>query len=422
MEPSPTLNLFIQQTDLGPRPLTFVASIFLHILTIAIVTFGIAYRPPVVKIATEHFEMRELDLHVPDLRMPPPKNHIPSPVRRPPAPRPVTPTKLAPQTLLQPDLLKYVSLPEKIPLPQILIWAPSKTPLMKVAPPVPQKLAAAAIKPEIERPNEEPRLADVNLASSFHPSDKSIVAPSTVSPVAIPGLDQVQAPPIASSQPSAEGTPAAIVSMSDLLMTDGTAILPAVNEAAPSNDKADPGPGLSSTGEGSSARGTDSGSDLSGRLASTQVSLPKDGRFSAVIVGNALDDQFPELAGLWSGRLAYTVYLHVGLPRNWILQYSLPLSDDPSAGGTVIRLDAPWPYSIVRPDLAPGLVDADALIIHGFINQLGHFETLRIVIPQVFPQAQFVLAALDQWQFRPAMQGGLPAKVEVLLIVPEALE
>jgi hypothetical protein len=61
-------------------------------------------------------------------------------------------------------------------------------------------------------------------------------------------------------------------------------------------------------------------------------------------------------------------------------------------------------------------------MIHGFVNQSGHFETLSMVFPQAFPQAQFVIAALEKWQFRPAMQGGQSARVEVLLIIPEQAE
>jgi hypothetical protein len=104
------------------------------------------------------------------------------------------------------------------------------------------------------------------------------------------------------------------------------------------------------------------------------------------------------------------------------MQYSLPRAADASQGGPVAHLDAPWPYDIVRPNLEPGSIDADALMIHGFVNQAGRFETLSIVFPQAFPQAQFVIAALEKWQFRPAMQNGQSAKVEVLLIIPEQFE
>ena len=128
------------------------------------------------------------------------------------------------------------------------------------------------------------------------------------------------------------------------------------------------------------------------------------------------------MAGVWNGRIAYTVYLHVGLSHSWVLQYSLPRTVDASQGSAVAHLDAPWPYDIVRPNLDPGSIDADALMVHGFVNQSGHFETLSIVFPQAFPQTQFVIAALEKWQFRPAMQDGQFAKVEVLLIIPEQLE
>ena len=112
------------------------------------------------------------------------------------------------------------------------------------------------------------------------------------------------------------------------------------------------------------------------------------------------------MAGVWNGRMAYTVYLHVGLARSWVLQISLPrAADAPQTPPAAQTLEAPWPYNIVRPNLDPGSIDADALMIHGFVNQSGHFETLvRPVFPQAFPQAQFVLAALEKWQFRPATQ------------------
>ena len=109
----------------------------------------------------------------------------------------------------------------------------------------------------------------------------------------------------------------------------------------------------------------------------------------------------------------------MGLAKSWILQYSLPRDADASAGGTVARLDAPWPYNIVRPNLAPGSVDADVLMIHGFIDESGRFQGLSVAFPPAFPRAQFVLDALKQWQFRPAMQDGQPIRVEVLLIIPE---
>jgi hypothetical protein len=45
-----------------------------------------------------------------------------------------------------------------------------------------------------------------------------------------------------------------------------------------------------------------------------------------------------------------------------------------------------------------------------------------VAFPPEFLQAQYVLGALSQWQFRPAAQNGRPAKVEVVLIIPEVDE
>ena len=81
-------------------------------------------------------------------------------------------------------------------------------------------------------------------------------------------------------------------------------------------------------------------------------------------------------------------------------------------------LEAPWPYEIVRPNLDLTDMDADALILHGFVNKDGHFEKLEVAFPDQFMQAGMVLNVLNQWQFRPAKQNGQMTPVEVLLIIP----
>lgn len=150
--------------------------------------------------------------------------------------------------------------------------------------------------------------------------------------------------------------------------------------------------------------------------------MPKTGSFGSVVVGDSLQDQYPEMSGVWNGRMAYTVYLHVGLSRSWILQYSLTPDAKITLSGNADRLEAPWPYSIVRPNLAAGSINADALMVHGFVNTAGHFEALSVVFPAAFPEAQFVLDSLARWQFRPATENGQMARVEVLLIIPEELD
>jgi hypothetical protein len=488
MSSSYTVTLFTEPSDLGPRPTSIAASIVLHTLAIAVAWFSIAYMPPFARVSTEHFRVRELDLNMPDdAHVSPPRipypaaahgAHAPASEGKPspsePALREVAQASPGPQTLIQPDIEHPVTLPDQIPVPQVVIWSPSNVPVKKVVPPSPQKPTSSDVKPSVERPNEELTLADVNIASSFHPTPRPIVTASTTSPVAVHVPQQVQLPPVTSSQTPAQPTPASILSLSNLRMKEGIATLPPVNESVvvsgpgtlagqgkdasspgKDNSSAKPGQGGSSQGpagnpnnQGSGAgqglafkvsgpglaaaankpqgpeTGNGNGPDslATDQLSTTAITVPKDGHFSAIIVGNSLDDQYPEMAGVWNGRIAYTVYLHVGLSHSWVLQYSLPRTVDTPGGGAANHLDAPWPYDIVRPNLDPGSIDADALMVHGFVNQSGHFETLSIVFPQAFPQAQFVIAALEKWQFRPAMQNGQSAKVEVLLIIPEQSE
>jgi len=136
-------------------------------------------------------------------------------------------------------------------------------------------------------------------------------------------------------------------------------------------------------------------------------------------VGSSLADEFPETSTLWGGRLVYSVYLHVGLARSWVLQYSLPSKVEAASAGNVNHIEAPWPTYIVRPGDAPANINADALMVHGFVNETGHFESLALVFPPEYTQTRLLLQALQQWKFRPAKHNGQIARVEVLLIIPE---
>lgn len=169
--------------------------------------------------------------------------------------------------------------------------------------------------------------------------------------------------------------------------------------------------------------GTAGDSDLgSGDRSVRRITLPKDGQFGVVVVGSSLAEEYPETVEIWKGRLVYTVYLHVGLGKSWILQYSLPHAEEAAVAASTTRPEAPWPYDILRPDLLPGDFNSDAVMVHGFINLTGVFERLAVVFPSDFAQAKFLLSALKQWHFRPARQAGQLAAVEVLLIIPEQPE
>jgi hypothetical protein len=150
-----------------------------------------------------------------------------------------------------------------------------------------------------------------------------------------------------------------------------------------------------------------------------RIQLPPNGRFGVVVVGTSLADQYPQTLQIWSDRVAYTAYLHVGTPKAWILQYAQLRNADAASGGTVAHLEAPWPYDIVRPNLLSKDLNADALMIHGVLNQSGRLENLAIAYPDGYAHASFVLRELAKWQFRPAQQLGKATPVEVLLIIPQ---
>jgi hypothetical protein len=378
-----------------------------------------------------------------------------------------------PQTLVQPDIAHTAHLKEEIPVPTVVIWTPKKQEVKNVVAPLPEPATASDVKPSVQAPNEEVNLSDLSVAASDTPSKLQFLFPSTTSPLVVHGPDKAQLPPVTASQTSATPTPAAIEALSDLKIKDGPVMLPPVNETA--NKKQDgpltegkaekpsaPGEGNPDSTAGGAGAGTvatpataaastvasakdpaaaptqppgmpteaktypapgshdtTTGSDSGSDLPTSHFALPKDGEFGAVVVGATMQGDYPEIAGMWGGRLAYTVYLHVGLDKSWTLQYSIPRAVETEAGGNTPRLEAPWPYNIVRPNLAPGAINADALMVHGFVNEAGHFESLAVVFPPEFPQAQYVLSALAQWQFRAAAENGRPAKVEVVLIIPE---
>lgn len=362
-------------------------------------------------------------------------------------------------TLLQPNVQPDTLLPLETPLPLVVMWVPENHPVPVIVPSPPQKAVAVNARPSLKLPNHELEARDLKLSATAFVSNTLPVTPSTTSPIELHGPAMMPIPQTTShsSQPP---TPTTVVSISDTVMLEGTAALPVANQTAavsvgesligrPQENMAQAGartqvakqngkgpgdkPGAPGTQEGSASStfgqqaavlGTDSGSDmgsLSGnQLTVTRITLPKDGSFGVVVVGSSLAEEYPETLATWANRLAYTVYLHVGAAKNWILQYSLLPAVE--AAGKTTRPDAPWPYVIERPNLVSDDWNADAILVHGFINAEGHFDQLAIVFPQQFPQTKFVLDALQQWQFRPASQNGQPTAVEVLLIIPEETE
>ncbi len=368
----------------------------------------------------------------------------------------------APITLVQPDIAQKTMPLLKAPIPLVVMWTPPTVPIEKIIPRPSQSTTSANVRPSLSMPNHEVNVANVEISSSSSVSATVPIVASNTSPIRVPGLQMPQVPATA-DKPSAAPTPATVLSVSDVLPSEGIIVLPAVNQtaAASNSDSFTPGrpestsetsdgtaPGKQSgsgadadsrdhgdqradaTGKGSapgendgnkgSNSGTESGPSAGDGPTVTRISRPRDGHYGVVVVGASMADEYPETSGILADRLAYTVYLQVGAEKNWVLQYCLPRAQQ--ATGNIARPDAPWPYLIVTPHFAADTLDTDALLVHGFINTGGRFEHLTVVFPAQFPQTKFVLSALQQWQFRPAAQNGKSTAVEVLLIIPEEPE
>jgi hypothetical protein len=485
MSSSPSISLFSAQPELNQQPYSFLFSILAHGLAIGLLLLGFISAPKVKTAAiAERYEVRHLDLHTLDSEMeqavastakpihPHPVKHSSPPAAgaaaQQSALRQVLQAPPGPQTLVQPDIPKPATLTAEIPVPTIVISNAADTPSKTIVPPVAQQPPVSDVKPSLQKPNDAPNLAEVAIPAAAQPVLNQPIVPSTTAPVILEGPKPTPPAPISTAASTAQPTNATVISLSNTRMANGAVALPPVNEVASTISKGALAPGQpkdssqeahgdsagkaagkaggTEAGKGSAAaedragssrdaqRAGDGeaqrakiGSGLPGSGPSSQSSgkrirLPKEGQFGAVVVGSSLADKYPETAELWSGKVSYTVYLNMGLAKSWILTYSLPSAGGGATPADASRLEAPWPYERVLPNIPPDTIDADALMIHGFVNLAGRFEALAIVFPPEFAQAQFVLNALSQWQFRPATQNGQDVRVEVLLIIPEEAE
>jgi hypothetical protein len=470
-----------ERPEASQKSSSFALSIVLHGVIFGLLFYGLLHPPPMKPYKLEErLIVRSLELHLPDPEKPHAPGGSPSPkapddrkntqgekaAAQLATLRQTVDAPVAHQTLLQPKLKNLVKLQQDVPLPTVVLWNQDAAMVKSIIPPPPVKLAAAEVLAAPQLPNREERLADVRINSSDLSTQKLPILPSTTSPVVVHGPDLPQQVPSTSSTSTQTPTPAAVVSINDMRMDNGKVILPAAdtssassapgvltqgkgdtdvrsNNTNPSNSAGTGGTKVATAANGSTSSGVgakvwpaqgngngtapragigsennDSDSD-NPQPTNTRITLPRNGVFGSVVVGVSLVDKYPETARLWGGKMAYTVYLHVGLAKSWILQYSLPSGDDAAKTDNSAHLDAPWPYNIMRPNIPSSILNADALMVHGFVNADGHFEQLKVVFPPEFPQSQFVLDSLNLWEFRPATQGGQKKRVEVVLIIPD---
>lgn len=470
-------TLFVEPEKRGAilRPSAFVLSVIVHIGTVALVLLGFLYAPRVLPLRPNNLDlymMREVELNRPDT----PAKRSAQDAKFYPGSRVVKEMgamaakaqaaassqrqfehlQVAAHTVVQPDIPPNKLVMPDAPLPAVLLWSTPTRMAKVLAPPIQHPSNTALIHPSISRPNDETVPSDIALTSTAFSTMKPMPAPSASAPVVVRGPNPTPRVPETSSLASTLPSSAAVLSVSDTKATNGVIALAPVSQTAAGtadggmmpgrtgsslvagagdpNSNGSQAAGAKNGGAGNSATGATQGEQASlqgkqnpgggstagqGQAGSaTQIALPPNGQYNVVVVGSSLQEQFPEIQDVWGSRLVYTVYLHVGLAKSWILQYTLPANAEASAAGNMNRLDAPWPFSIVRPNVIPADVSADALMIHGFVNQAGRFESLGFAFSPGSMDLRYILAALQQWQFRPAKLNGQLARVEVLVIVP----
>ncbi len=371
----------------------------------------------------------------------------------------------ATQTVLQAELPP--ELPPQIEkrLPQLLFWDAEtvKPPDHPITPGnLTTRLEAPKLDsiPRLETPNGEAATADVSSHATASAIAETAVTlpPATAMPLRI--LEPTKQPEGPASIDPFTGHPIHVLALSPdpAPLTDALRALfiPAGNQFArlPGTPPLFGIPGLTdSTGGGSGGMpsGDAAGNALlesspdaaevlhslpgSGRLFGmlsppglngTPLRLihPSNGVFDIVVVQSSASD-FPERTDALSGRPIYTVYLQVGAPKEWILQYCVPNAAGPIQSGNVVKLGspepvgAPYPTVTVRPpeDWQHG---SDYLLVHGFLDESGRFREMKILqnSEPPSPTTEALLQYLSYWEFRPALQDGRPVKVEVVLAVP----
>ena len=388
------------------------------------------------------------------------------------------------QTLLQAELPPNIVPQAEKELPQILFWAADA----RIKPPSPDtpvqpgNLTPSADTPKMDAtprltmPNRETLVSDLSVAAAPPVTSAQLTRPATTSlPLRVYEQDQNQILTKNSSIDPFTGQPVHVLAVSpnpapltdafrSLLIPTGNQIsrLPgsppdfgfgALAGAGSTGPFARSGAGREQEFEDAANAGPrtlfGAGAASSEGPADLVHSLPGDGRifglvvppglngkplrvlhptngvFDVVVVQTSPGDGFPQVAQALSGRPIYTVYLEVGAPKEWILQYCLPNNQGPVQTGSIIKLgspaavNAPYPMVTVRPpeDWSYG---SEYLLVHGYLDTTGRLRDLRILPAQQERPSynDALLQYLAYWEFRPAAQDGRPVMVEVILAVP----
>jgi len=156
-----------------------------------------------------------------------------------------------------------------------------------------------------------------------------------------------------------------------------------------------------------------------------RIEHPVNGVFDVVVTQSSGEQAFPESAGLLSGKPVYTVYLQVGAPKAWILQYCIPKQAEGPVTvapgvvniGSPSPVKAPYPLVTVLPPVTM-LPRTGYIIVHGLIDTQGRIREAEVVRAPKPAMKEPILADLNRWQFRPAVRNGAPVAVEILIAIP----
>ncbi len=290
-------------------------------------------------------------------------------------------------------------------MPAISAWAPRERPAPKtfVQPgrtrPVPERPALDA-PPTLARPNNEPRLADLNFAAVPTVAAPALPrAPSSTTPVRVVQPFKPPAEVLNAGIGARAGDAVNLITAGPVILPPNTyvsvppgvaGVLPETAPpppAAPAAAVAAGKPGEAQSGAKAPSRVSAAGRPDAAPAAaagapaieltapreaapppgSIRVTKPKDGRYTFMVTGSKPEESFPEAAGMLSGKLVYTVYLGIGARPDWILQYCLPQSSPVAAAGV---LAAPYPYLMFRPALSYDW-DGEHLFVHGMLKRGG---------------------------------------------------
>ena len=150
---------------------------------------------------------------------------------------------------------------------------------------------------------------------------------------------------------------------------------------------------------------------------------PELGKHDIVVVQASGGGAVPDSAGILDGKPVYTVYLDVGAPKAWILQYAVPTQGGSAQNEMVVQLGnpapvvAPYPMVTYLPRVSEDGRDG-YVMLHGYLAISGRLEDLRLIRGGKSDLEKILVPILKEWEFRPASRDGLPVRVEVLVAIP----